>query len=82
MRPEPPGGSILHVRRPDADFRLDKATFRPIHEAEAPDPKTRPDDPRGRPGSSCVFSGDFSGGISGFSGGFSMKILGVISYSL
>jgi hypothetical protein len=36
-------------------------------------PNPKPEDPRGRPGSSCAFSGDFSGGINGFSGGFAMK---------
>jgi len=36
VRPEPPGGPILHVQRPDADFRRAKATFRPIHEDPKP----------------------------------------------
>jgi hypothetical protein len=69
MRPEPPGGPILPVRRPDAYFRRAKATFRLINEARSPDPKTRPgdpSDPRGKTRLVLCISGDFSGGISGF----------------
>jgi hypothetical protein len=70
VRPEPSGGPIFHVRLPDTDFRRAKATFRLIHEDPKPLPqKPDPGDPsdlRGRPGSSCAFSGDFSGGIGGF----------------
>jgi hypothetical protein len=53
VRPEPPRGPILHVQRPDADFRRAKETFRPIHEdpkplTPKPDPvarQTREEDP-------------------------------------
>jgi hypothetical protein len=76
MRPEPPGGPILPVRRPDAYFRRAKATFRLINEARSPDPKTRPgdpSDPRGRPGSSCAFPATFLAESVAFSGGFATK---------
>jgi hypothetical protein len=57
--------------------------FRPIH--EDPKPLIRNPTRQTREENLVLpvhFSGDFSDGISGFSGGFSMKILGVISYSL
>jgi hypothetical protein len=86
VRPEPSGGPILHVRQPDADFRRAKAIFpADPRRPEAPNPKPDPVTRQTREENLVLpvhFSGDFSGGISGFSGGFSMKILGVISYSL
>jgi hypothetical protein len=74
MRPEPPGGPILPVRRPDAYFRRAKATFRLINEARSHDPKTRPVTRQTReedPVLPLCFPAAFPAESVAFSGGFS-----------